>query len=174
MNETGSVRKDPGGKLNVALVYPNTYWVGMSNLGLQQMYRLLNNHPGILCERFFTDSPRSVESDRPLQDFHIIAFSISYELDYIEAIKILKANNVPVSARDRRGKPIVMAGGATITSNPEPVADALDICFIGDGEPLPAVLHESYAASSGYEDFLDRLSLVPGVYIPSRMHPVYE
>ncbi|MGO9145749.1 MAG: B12-binding domain-containing radical SAM protein [Desulfomonilia bacterium] len=173
-NEIGSVRKDPGGKLNVALVYPNTYWVGMSNLGLQQMYRLLNNHPGMLCERFFTDSPRSVESDRPLQDFHIIAFSISYELDYIEAIKILKANNVPVSALDRRGKPIVMAGGAAITSNPEPVADALDICFIGDGEPLPGVLHESYAASSGYEDFLLRLSLVPGVYIPSRMHPVYE
>jgi len=173
-NETGSVRKDPGGKLNIAFVYPNTYWVGMSNLGLQQMYRLLNDQPGILCERFFTDNPRSVESDRSLADFHIIAFSISYELDYIEAIKILLANNVPVAARDRGGKPIVMAGGAAITSNPEPVADAFDLCFLGDGEPLPALLLEAYAASAGYEEFLDRLNLVQGVYIPSRTRPVYE
>ena len=173
-NETGSVRKDPGGKLNIAFVYPNTYWVGMSNLGLQHMYRLLNDQPGILCERFFTDRERSVESERPLTDFHIIAFSISYELDYIEAIKILQANNVPVAAGDRRGKPIVMAGGAAITSNPEPIADAFDICFLGDGEPLPALLQEAYIASAGYDEFLDRLNLVQGVYIPSRTRPFYE
>ncbi len=172
-NETGSVRKDPGGKLNIALVYPNTYWVGMSNLGLQHMYRLFNDQPGILCERFFTDRQRSVESDRPLNDFHIIAFSISYELDYIEAVKILQANNVPVASGDRGGKPVVMAGGAAITSNPEPVADAFDICFLGDGEPLPALLDKAYAASTGYEEFLDRMNLVPGVYIPSRTRPVY-
>jgi radical SAM superfamily enzyme YgiQ (UPF0313 family) len=173
-NETGSVCKDPGGKLNIALVYPNTYWIGMSNLGLHQMYRLFNDQPGILCERFFTDRQRSVESDRPLADFHIIAFSISYELDYIEAIRIMHANKVPVSARERGGKPIVMAGGAAITSNPEPVADAFDICFVGDGEPFPAFLYEAYAASTGYEEFLDRLNQVAGVYIPSRTRPVYD
>lgn len=78
-HETGAVRKDPGGRLNVALVYPNTYFVGMSNLGLHTMYRELNAHPGIVCERFFTDSPRSVESSRALNDFQLVAFSVSYE-----------------------------------------------------------------------------------------------
>ncbi|HVN72711.1 MAG TPA: radical SAM protein, partial [Desulfomonilia bacterium] len=173
-NEIGTIRKDPGGKLNVALVYPNTYWVGMSNLGLQHMYSLLNRNPAVLCERFFTDSPRSVESDRPLNDFPVIAFSISYELDYIEAVKVLKANNIPVLARDRRGKPIVMAGGAAVTSNPEPMADACDICFVGDGETLPDRLHDAYAASAGYAEFLDRMSLEPGVYIPDRTRPAME
>jgi radical SAM superfamily enzyme YgiQ (UPF0313 family) len=173
-HEIGSVRKDPGGKLNVALVYPNTYWVGMSNLGLQRMYRLLNNHPGILCERFFTDQPRSIEAKRTLNDFHIIAFSISYELDYIEAIKILKGNNIPVRALERGGKPIVMAGGAAVTSNPEPISDACDICFLGDGENLPAGLQDAFASSSGYGEFIDRLSLVPGVYIPTLTRPVLD
>jgi radical SAM superfamily enzyme YgiQ (UPF0313 family) len=173
-SETLTVRKDPGGKLNIALVYPNTYWIGMSNLGLQQMYRIFNEHPGILCERFFTDSPRSVESGRPLSDFHLVAFSISYELDFIEAVRILKAAGIPVRTPDRAGRPIVMGGGSAVTSNPEPVADAFDLCFLGDGETFPGGLHDAYAASRGYEEFLDRLSAVPGVYIPSRTLGVYE
>ena len=166
------MRKDPGGKLNVALVYPNTYWVGMSNLGFQRMYRLLNNHPGILAERFFTDHPRSIESNRSLSDFHIIAFSISYELDYIEVIKILKGNNIPVRALERGGKPIVIAGGAAVTSNSEPISDACDICFLGDGENLPTGLQDAFASSAGYAEFIDRLSLVPGVYVPALTRPV--
>ncbi|HPI93097.1 MAG TPA: radical SAM protein [Deltaproteobacteria bacterium] len=173
-NEKGSVLKDPGGKLNVALVFPGTYWVGMSNLGLQQMYRLLNAHPGILCERFFTDCPRSVEANRPLSDFHIIAFSISYEMDFIEVVRILAGNTITVSARQRNGRPIVMAGGAAVTMNPEPLADACDICFLGDGETLPEKLHGAFSASSGYEEFLDRMSSADGVYVPGRTRPVYE
>lgn len=174
LSETGSVRKDPGGKLNIALVYPNTYWVGMSNLGLQTMYRLFNDHPGILCERFFTDCPCSVESSRPLQDFHIIAFSISYELDYPIALRILLENNIAVSAKKRQGRPIVMAGGAALSTNPEPLADAFDLCFLGDGETLPIKLHDAFTASKGYDEFLDRLSCEPGVYLPARTRPIIE
>jgi len=173
-NETGSVRRDPGGRLGIALVYPNTYWIGMSNLGLQQMYRLFNAHQGIFCERFFTDSPRSVESGRSLSDFPIIAFSISYELDFIEAVRILKAHGVPVRTRERGGRPIVMAGGAALTANPEPVAEAFDICFLGDGETFPARLHDAYAASSSYGELLERLSIVQGVYAPSLTRPEHE
>lgn len=173
-NETLSVRKDPGGRLNIALVYPNTYWVGMSNLGLHHMYRLFNDHPGILCERFFSDATLSVESGRPLRDFHIIAFSISYELDYIEAVKILHAGKIPLLSHDRGRRPIVMAGGAAITSNPEPVAEAFDLCFLGDGETFPEGLHEAFAASSGSQEFLERLSLLPGVYVPSMTRPEYQ
>ena len=173
-DETGAVRKDPGGRLNIALVYPNTYWVGMSNLGLHTMYRVLNGHPSILCERFFTDSPRSVESSRPLNDFHIIAFSVSYELDWINMIRILLDNRIPVRREDRRGSPIVMAGGAAATINPEPVAEALDFCFLGEGEPLAGALFDAFSSSTSRGEFLERLSTVPGVYLPSLTSPVYE
>ena len=173
-SEIGTVRKEPGGRLNIALVYPSTYWIGMSNLGLQQMYRLFNAHPGILCERFFTDSPRSIEGDRPLSDFHIIAFSISFEMDFIEAVRILRGSGIMISARRRLGRPIVMAGGAALTMNPEPVADACDICFLGDGETLPENLHAAFSESTSYEEFLNKLSVLDGVYLPGRVQPVYE
>jgi radical SAM superfamily enzyme YgiQ (UPF0313 family) len=172
--ETGTIRKDPGGKLNVALVYPSTYWVGMSNLGFQQMYRLLNAHPGILCERFFSDRERSVETGRPLSAFHIIAFSISYELDYIEAVRILARSGVRVSSTERAGSPLVMAGGAAVTMNPEPFAQACDICFLGDGETLPENLHDAFATSPDLGEFLLRMEQAPGVYLPGRTRPVLE
>lgn len=174
LDETGSVRKDPGGKLNIALVYPNTYWVGMSNLGVHTMYRVFNAHPGICCERFFLDHERSIESGRPLQDFHIIAFSISYELDWIHMIRILINNKIQPKAVDRGGSHIVMAGGSAVTLNPEPVADAVDVCFLGEGEPIVDALHEAFTLGSDYNDFLDRLQGHPGVYLPARTTPVAD
>jgi len=102
MHEKGAVRKDPGGRLNIALVFPNTYFVGMSNLGVHAMYRAFNDHLGIVCERFFSDYSRSVESARPISDFHIIAFSVSYELDWINAARILSDAKIPILASERR------------------------------------------------------------------------
>ena len=98
MHETGVVRKDPGGRLNIALVYPNNYYVGMSNLGIHAMYSAFNRHQGIVCERFFFDHNRSIESGRQLQDFHIIAFSVSYELDWINVVKILKGSGIELKS----------------------------------------------------------------------------
>ncbi len=169
MHEKGAVRKDPGGRLNIALIYPNTYFVGMSNLGIHAMYRAFNAHPGIVCERFFSDFPRSLENSRPISDFHIAAFSVSYELDWINAARFLKDTKIPVLASERKGAPVVVAGGAAVTMNPEPVADMLDICFLGDGEPAPEMLYEAFIKSSGYEEFLDRLEGRPGIYIPGRL-----
>jgi radical SAM superfamily enzyme YgiQ (UPF0313 family) len=168
MHEESAVRKDPGGRLNIALVYPNTYYVGMSNLGVHAMYRAFNDHPGIACERFFSDYSRSVESDRSISDFHIIAFSVSYELDWINAARILTDAKIPIRASERRGTPVVIAGGAAVTMNPEPVADMLDLCFLGDGEPAPEMLYDAFIKSSGYEEFLGRLEGSPGIYIPGR------
>lgn len=172
LDETGSVIKDPGGKLNIALVYPNTYWVGMSNLGVHTMYRVFNDHPGICCERFFLDHERSVESGRALQDFHIIAFSISYELDWIYMVQILMKNRIEPKAADRGGSPIVMAGGSAVTMNPEPVADAVDMFFLGEGETLVDILYEAFTEGGTYNGFLDRLQNTPGVYVPARTTPV--
>ncbi len=170
MSEEGQVRKDPGGKLNIALVYPNTYWLGMSNLGVHTLYRVFNAHPGIVCERFFTDHPRSIEAGRPLSDFPLIAFSVSYELDCVHMVRILMENKIPVRARERKG-PIIIAGGSVLTMNPEPVAEALDVCFLGDGEPAAGLLYDVFLASSSREEFLERLEGKPGIYIPLRTGP---
>ena len=169
-SERGQVRKDPGGKLAIALVYPNTYWVGMSNLGLQTLYRTLNDHPGIVCERFFTDYPRSVESQRPLSDFPIIAFSVSYELDWINVVRILMDNKIELRAAQRSGA-IIIAGGSAVTMNPEPACEAMDICFLGDGEPAAGMLHEAFTASSSRTEFFDRLQGQEGIYLPARFNP---
>jgi len=171
-NEKGTVLKDPGGKLNIALVYPNTYWVGMSNLGLHTIYRVLNEHPGIVCERFFLDKTRSIEHSRPLQDFHIIAFTVSYELDLINVIKILISNKIPVKSAARSGRQIIVAGGPAITLNPEPLADAMDICFLGDGETIADKFHSAFFSSNTYDQFLDKLADENGIYIPSRTLPI--
>ncbi len=173
-DETGVIRKDPGGRLNIALVYPNTSFIGMSNLGLHAMYRVLNADPDVVCERFFLDEDLSMESSRPLRDFPVIAFSVSYELDWINMLRIMIRNNIPVRSRDRRGSPFVMAGGASATINPEPVADALDLCFLGEGEPLAGVLSEAFFGSADRDAFLERLSTVNGVYVPEHTFPVYR
>ncbi|HNY66346.1 MAG TPA: radical SAM protein [Deltaproteobacteria bacterium] len=173
-DETGVIRKDPGGRLNVALVYPNTYWVGMSNLGVHTLYRELNADPSVVCERFFLDAERSVESSRRLSDFHLIAFSVSYELDWVNVVQILIRNGIPLKAGDRGGKPLVLAGGAAVTINPEPVADLFDLCFLGEGEPLASSLSSAFFGSRSRGDFLDGLEGLEGVYIPERTAPVYE
>ncbi|MBN2296958.1 MAG: radical SAM protein [Deltaproteobacteria bacterium] len=173
-DEKGSIVKDPGGKLNIALVYPSTYWVGMSNLGMHTMYRVFNDHPRICCERFFLDHERSVETGRPLQDFHIIALSISYELDWIYMIQILLSNKIQIMADRRKGSPVILAGGSAITLNPEPVADAVDVCFLGEGETLPEHLCNAFDTCTDYENFLDQLQEIPGVYLPGRTRPVSD
>jgi len=170
-NEIGSVRKDPGGKLNIALVYPNTYWVGMSNLGIHIMYKVLNDHPGIVCERFFLDKNRSVEASRPLSDFHLIAFSVSYELDWINVVKILLRNKIPIKSTQRAGQPIIIAGGPAISLNPEPMAEVFDVCFLGDGEGAADMLFDAFTSSESYEDFLDKLIGREGIYLPSHTYP---
>jgi len=166
MHEEGAVRKDPGGKLNIALVYPNAYRVGMSNLGVHAMYSAFNSLEGIVCERFFTDYLRSVESSRPLDSFHIIAFSVSYELDWINVFKILALSKIPLRSSERKGFPLIMAGGAAVTLNPEPAADALDICFLGDGENAADTLYEAFKKAVSKEGFLSALEVRAGFYIP--------
>ena len=156
--ERGTIYKDPGGKVSVALIYPNTYRVGMSNLGFLAMYHYLNRHPKILCERSFlpdqedlpeyerTKTPlSSLESGRPLSSFDILAFSVSYENDYLNLLKILDLAHVPLLTEQRSsGAPLVVTGGICAFSNPEPLADFLDLIFLGEGEDLFPRLVELY------------------------------
>jgi radical SAM superfamily enzyme YgiQ (UPF0313 family) len=179
--ETGTAFKDWGGRLPIALVYPNSYYIGMSNLGIHAIYSFLNNYPNIVCERAFWqkedwDNPRptlSLESQRPLADFPVLAFSVNYELDYFNIAPILKANGIPVYAADRdESHPLVIAGGPCIIANPMPLAPFFDCLCIGEAEAiLPAMLPILAEGLKGKRhELLATLAFVPGVYVP-QSHP---
>ena len=171
--EQGTSIKDWGGKIPIALVYPNSYYLGMSNLGLHAIYRLLNSYDEIVCERAFWEKGPilSVESQRPLSDFAVIAFTISYELDYFNVVSILKASGIPLYGADRDERhPLVIAGGPCIIANPMPLSPFFDCLCIGEAEAiLPAmmpILAEGITVQRS--DLLKALAALPGVYVPSR------
>jgi len=187
-SEIGAVRKDHGGKLRVCLVYPNTYFVGMSSLGLQAVYHLFNARPDVVCERAFvpdaddlTDLARtgaalvSYESQTPLQQFDVIAFSVSYELDYTNVARVLRLARIPIMGRERdEHHPLVIAGGAAVSINPEPLADIVDLFVIGEVEPICEALLDALAGVSGGHGNA-RPTGVPaqaarlaGVYVPEK------
>ncbi len=179
--EQGTIFKDWGGRIPIALIYPNTYYIGMSNLGFQTIYGLLNSYDDIVCERvFWGGDKKSIESGRPLDDFAVLAFSISYELDYFNVVEILTSSATPLVAADRNdAHPLVIAGGPCIIANPEPLSPFFDCFAIGEGEAiLPAMIEalrgevgecgESEKGIWGKRDELLRaLSSLPGVYVPS-------
>ena len=169
--EKGTIFKDWGGRVPIALLYPNTYYVGMSNLGFQTIYSLLNSYNNIVCERVFWDGDgRSIESGHPLDDFAVLAFSISYELDYFNVVEMLKRSTAPLHSADRSDShPLVIAGGPCITANPEPLSPFFDCFVIGEGEAiLPAMLDIITEGTGGSRDeMLQSLSSLAGVYVPS-------
>ena len=148
--EDGCIRKIWGEAMTICLAYPNAYRTGMSNLGFQAVYALINHHPACLCERvFLPDSGDealhvasagplfSFESQRPLVDFDMVAFSLSFENDYPNILKILDMAGIPLTAKARDEKaPLVIGGGIAVTLNPEPLADFFDLFLIGEGEAL--------------------------------------
>ncbi len=179
--EKGAIIKGWGGKLPIALVYPNSYYIGMSNLGLHALYSLLNRHDDIVCERVFWERanqehkapPVSLESRRPLSAFRVVAFTISYEVDYFNVISILKASGIPPFSADRdESHPLVIAGGPCVTANPMPLAPFFDGFGIGEAEKLLPGLLSSVTdnINAKREELLKSLASVPGMYVP-RMLP---
>ncbi len=175
--ETGATVKDWGGRIPFALIYPNSYYVGMSNLGVQVIYSLLNGYPNVVCERGFLEKekgtqpspPLSLESQRPLPDFAVLAFSVSYELDYFNVVNLLKASGLPLYAADRDERhPLVIAGGPCITANPMPLVPFFDCLCIGEAEVImPAILPVLAEGIKGRrDDLLKELSSLPGIYVP--------
>jgi radical SAM superfamily enzyme YgiQ (UPF0313 family) len=182
-------KRGAGGDLSAVLVYPNTYYVGMSNLGFQAIYGELTGSLGIACERaFFPDEQylpffqekgnlRSLETQKPLHEFDVLAFSISYELDFLNVVRILQMTDIPVLARDRGDDdPLIIAGGSITYLNPEPIAEFIDLFVLGEGEVVLGDILSIVSGTRG-EPRLSRLKLLdelPGVYIPSFFAPVYE
>ncbi|VEN75295.1 conserved hypothetical protein [Candidatus Desulfarcum epimagneticum] len=172
-DETGAVVKSWKNRISVALAYPNVYGVGMPNLGFQAVYSQLNALDHVVCERAFLSGsgsgPRALESGRPLADFDIIAFSVSFENDFVHIPMMLNAAGIPLYSRRRdRPLPLVMAGGVACLLNPEPLADFMDCFLIGESEALLKPFFNRYDPSLDRRALLADLARhVSGLYVPS-------
>ena len=179
--EVGFVRKPHGGRLRVALAFPNTYFVGMSNLGFQTVYRLFNELEDVVCERVFLPGRqelqgqlasghplRTIESDTLVRDFDVFAFSVSFEWDYTNVLTLLRLAGVPLRAEARTLRdPLVVIGGAVTFLNPEPLAPFADLIAAGEGEALIPTLIGAIRAADDRDDLLHRLAAERGCYVPS-------
>jgi radical SAM superfamily enzyme YgiQ (UPF0313 family) len=179
--EVGYVLKPHASRLRVALAFPNTYFVGMSNLGFQTVYRLFNGHDDIVCERVFLPPKQelqallqsgarlvTLESQTPVGEFDVIAFSVSFEWDYTNVLTLLRLSGIPLRAADRDERhPLVVIGGAVTFVNPEPLAPFADAIAAGEGEVLIPALVASVSASSSRATLLAALAGHRGWYIPS-------
>ena len=177
--EKGAFLKDPGGRFKICLVYPNTYAVGMSNLGFQTLYGLLNGEKTCLCERAFLPATNevqrlgssrkklsSLESQRPLDAFDAVVFSISFEEDYLNVVTMLDLAGIPLLPEERRGWPLVLAGGCAVTLNPEPLSSIVDVFFIGEAEAKTHGLVEILSKELDRENILRELASIEGFYVP--------
>lgn len=184
-----------GASLRIALCYPNTYAIGMANLGLHTMYELFNSIPEVSCERVFLPDAAelkeyersrtpllSLETQTPVRDFDLVAFSISFETDYLNMARMLQLSGIPVWASERnRFHPLVIMGGAASFLNPEPIAEFTDVIAVGEGEILAhqlvdAILgdEESEFRPDKDEVLLELARIGRGFYVPSLYDVIYN
>jgi len=191
--EKGAVQKPWGGKISICLLYPNSYHLGMSNLGFQTLYRILNTDDDVVCERAFLPDPEdlheyrntqtplfSLESQKPLSSFDILAFSVSFENDFLNVLTLLELAHIPLESRLRNGRnPWVMAGGVAIFLNPEPVSEFFDLFILGEAEEVMGEFLEVYRQTFSdkkrreKDDLLRNLAGVEGVYVPKFYRVTY-
>ncbi|MBU3936691.1 MAG: radical SAM protein, partial [Proteobacteria bacterium] len=180
-SEKGTQRKKWKGLLPVALIFPNRYGLGNSNLGFQIVYALVNSLPGFVCERFFyqeNQPPLSLESGRPLRDFPILLCSLSFEQDFLNLLALFQAGNIEPLAekrsaganRFRPGQPLVIGGGVASFINPEPLAPFVDLFVVGEAEPILPQLMGHIADNLTREDpetlLRGIVQAFVGVYVP--------
>ena len=191
-DEDSRVTVNPHAGQKVAIVYPNTYFVGMSNLGLHIIYEEINLRNDSVCERIFlpekkeleaydkTKTPlMSVETQRPMHQFDVVAFDVTFEMDYFHIPLMLRHGRVPIMGKDRTEfDPIVIAGGPCATFNPEPFADFIDAFIIGEGEGIVSrvldIIRDGKMEGLDRHAILRQLANVSGVYVPSLYVPIYS
>ena len=191
-DEDSRVTVNPHAGQKVAIVYPNTYFVGMSNLGLHIIYEEINLRNDSVCERIFlpekkelevydkTKTPlMSVETQRPMHQFDVVAFDVTFEMDYFHIPLMLRHGRVPIMGKDRTEfDPIVIAGGPCATFNPEPIADFIDAFIIGEGECIVSrvldIIRDGKMEGLDRHAILRQLANISGVYVPSLYVPIYS
>ena len=176
-------------EIRIALCYPNTHGIGMANLGFHTMYELFNAIPGVACERVFlpdadelneyekSGSPLlSLETQSRVRDFDLVAFSISFETDYLNMARMLQLSGIPVWSKDRTHfDPLVIMGGAASFLNPEPIADFTDVIAVGEGEILAYQLIDAITENDSKEEILLALARIGrGFYVPSFYDVIYN
>ncbi|MBI5068529.1 MAG: TIGR03960 family B12-binding radical SAM protein [Deltaproteobacteria bacterium] len=190
--EFGAIHKDLSAvRCRFALAFPDTYEVGMSNLGFRLLYHALNDVPGIACERVFLPWPDmegmlrergmplfSLESRAALRDFDVLGVSLQFELAYTSALALIDLGGIPLLARQRGPRDPVVVGGGPCALNPEPIADFFDCFAVGDGEEVAVEIAEAVAtwraAGGSRAEVLEALARIPGVYVPSFFAPRYD
>ena len=190
--EYNAVKKDPAQvDTRIAFCFPDTYEIGMSNLGMRILYGVMNNMDGVWCQRVFApwgdmeEEMRkaqiplfALESGEAITNFDIVAFSVGYEMAFSSILNMLDLAGIPLHSADRTGlTPLVVAGG-TAMYNPEPIADFVDIVSLGEGEDVTVELIELHrkARREGWskEEFLRRAAQMPGLYVPSLYTVAYN
>ncbi len=183
--EWGEIRKEKENvRVRVAFCFPDTYEIGMSNVGMRILYGVMNRMDGVWCERVFApwgDMEKAMrthniplwalESQDPVKNFDMIAFTIGYEMSYSNILNMLLLAGVPLHASERQGLENIVFGGGVCTFNPEPLADFFDFFSLGEGEESTVEIVSLYdhakAESWSKEQFLREVSKIPGVYVPS-------
>jgi radical SAM superfamily enzyme YgiQ (UPF0313 family) len=191
-NETGYVKKVWGSCNTVCLAYPNHYRTGMANLGFQTVYKIFNDQPSFLCERLFlpasgndarvipgTAEMVSLESQKSMKEFDILAFSVSFENDYPNILKIMDSAGIPLLAKNRSEKyPLIVGGGIALTLNPEPLADFFDLFILGEAEEVLAEFCRYFEEARCRGDerrklLIDLQKNVNNIYVPGLFEVKY-
>lgn len=190
--EINSVCKDPSSvDVRFAMCFPDVYDIGMSHLGIQILYDMLNKMPDVYCERVYspwTDLDAimrekhiplfAIESQYPVKDFDILGITLQYEMCYTNILQILDLSGIPLHGSDRTWDDPIVIGGGPCAYNPEPIAEFFDLFYIGEGETAYRQLIDIYKDSrkngESRETFLKRAAGVPGIYVPSLYEPEYH
>lgn len=187
--EGGVVQKPWGGKISICLIYPNSYYVGMSNLGFQSVYQRFNEEEDVVCERAFLPDPEdlleyektgsilfSLESQKPLPEFDVLAFSVSFENDFLNVLTILHLAHLPLERKFRKeNHPLIIGGGVALFLNPEPLSDFFDLFILGEAEEvIGEFLNTLRSFRDKREILLKKLSLIEGVYVPQFYNVSYK
>ncbi len=190
--EYNEIQKDPKDvRVRVAFCFPDTYEIGMSNMGMQILYGVLNEMDGVWCERAFApwgdmeEAMRknnlplwALESQDPIKDFDMIAFTIGYEMCYTNILNMLFLAGVPVRSKDREGLHNIVFAGGVCAYNPEPLADFIDFFAIGEGENVAKEIVSLYdyakAQNWSKDQFLREVAKIDGIYVPSFYEHTYN
>ena len=190
--EYNEIQKDPASvRVNVAFCFPDTYEIGMSNVGMRILYGVMNQMDDVWCQRVFApwgdmeEAMRrngiplyALESKRPVKEFDMIAFTIGYEMCYTNILNMLNLAGVPLLAKDRKGLENMVFAGGVCTFNPEPLADFIDFFSLGEGEESTVEIVALYNIAKGEgwskEKFLWEVAKIPGVYVPSFYEHIYN
>jgi radical SAM superfamily enzyme YgiQ (UPF0313 family) len=182
-------QRSPGGDISVCVIYPNIYRLGMANLGFQAVFHIFESDARVAADRaFLPDADERVqmrktgerlvsfERARPLSDFDVIAFSISFETDYLNLLHVLELAGIPARSAERKGRgyPLVVAGGSAVFLNPEPIAEFIDLFLIGEGEEMAPEFIARFSEHRRDADLLVRLAEVEGAYVPEHYTPVHD